>query len=358
MKNMLFYINQQHEVLSSIIQNYSRIQLRDQKQIENIIIYATGSSINAVYGAAPFMQQVLNIPVIIKEPSIALEEKLPPRENDVHIAVSQGGYSASTIELVKLFNQSNHSIYTLTSDINSPISQISHYVIDLMMGVEEMPYVTLGHSATILVLWLTALKLGILTRRIDQPTLKSYLKTLQEMVEEIPKIIKLSQKWIDKHMNSFDESKRFVFIGYGACYGVAREAETKITETVHLPTHGYELEAYMHGPYLGLHEDDCLILLDSNGVSSQRMKTLREFLDLHMKKTYAIHLSRESSQKQDLVLGVDLPEELSSILMIIPIHMMSYYLSQLKGIDLTTSLYPEFDQITGSKILKENNTSC
>ena len=47
---------------------------------------------------------------------------------------------------------------------------------------------------------------------------------------------------VEYNKDELVSGKRFVAIGYGPGYGVAREADTKITETVRVPMNGYELE--------------------------------------------------------------------------------------------------------------------
>lgn len=97
-------------------------------------------------------------------------------KNTLYIAISQGGHSYSTIHLVKEIERQGGIVFTLTSDLTSPIAKESTRAIDLGMGIEEMPYVTLGYSATILMLNLMALELALYKRKCWKKNIKRKLQ--------------------------------------------------------------------------------------------------------------------------------------------------------------------------------------
>ncbi|WP_026314302.1 SIS domain-containing protein [Allofustis seminis] len=353
MKTMLDYIKKEQEVHQSILEKdlfENKLIDLNPKAPRNVVIYATGSSANAAYGAYILMQEVLDVPIYIKEPSLSLHYDPLVDDQTLILAISQGGHSYATIEMVKQLVKENRQVYVLTSDPDSPIAQVGAQVINLSMGIETMPYVTLGYTVTILVLWLMALTLAKKWQRIDDIQFAHYLEQIDRAIRQADMVIKSFDDWYSQHKQTLLAAKHFVFIGYGACYGIAREAETKLTETCHIPTHGHELEEYMHGPYLGLQKNDALFLLESCGTLKGRMNKLRIFLDRHIDQTYQITIGA-SDRIQDLSLQLgNLPENLAPLVMSIPIHMMSFYLSQMKGFNLHQSFYPEFDEITGSKV--------
>ncbi|MGX7372282.1 SIS domain-containing protein [Aerococcus sanguinicola] len=350
---MRHYIYQEKEINLNLLNNkhlLDAIQGLTLSACKGIVIYATGSSANAVNAAKPFMAKILGLPVFVSEPSLALSYDNQWQDDFLYIAVSQGGHSASVIQLVEQLQKENHQVWTLTSDLESPLAESARNLLHLAMPVEEMPYVTAGYTATILYLYLFALKASCEANLISEESYFSYLNELKTVVNQADSVIKLSETWIKKNFNAFKKAQRFVFIGYGATYGVAKEAETKFTETLHLPAHGHELEEYMHGPYLGLNPNDILVLIDSNGLLSERMKRLRIFLDKHMEDTYQVSISQDEERGNDLMLDLDCNEYFAPLLLTIPFHLLSYEVSQVKGFDLTVSFYPDFDEITQSKV--------
>ncbi len=354
MKSIEDYVNLEKTFYQNVLKNKDELygNKLDEKTlngISNIVIFATGSSSNAAYSALPFMSKITGLPIYVEEPSIAANYLLNFNNDTLYLAISQGGHSYSIINLVQKFEQNGKKIFTLTSDKNSPVYKVSDHVLSMGMPVEEMPYVSAGYSVTILDLMLISMEIGEELGNLSLNKKDLYMNEIKSIIESLPYVVQKSNVWIENNINALNKAQRIIWIGYGSTYGVAREGETKVTETVRISSWGKELEEYMHGPYLGLHADDVIIFIDSNGILEDRVDKLKEFLNLHVKNVLTINAKKNGNNK-DLTLDMDCDELLASLFMTIPVHLMSYKLSQMKKNDLTVSEFPEFDKITASKI--------
>ena len=349
MQDMLHYIEAEPQIYADILANRQTLLselLDDQATMyKNVVIFATGSSSNAAFAAQPYMSQQLGIPVFVEEPSFTANYMLHLQPDTLYIAISQGGHSYSTIEMVKRVQAINGRIYTITGDENSPIAKLSQHVIPLGMPIEEMPYVTAGYSATILTLMLLALELG----KQDQASYQTNLAAIENIVTDLPRIIDAAKEWVAHYSDVFDTVQRVIFVGYGGTYGVAREGETKITETVRITALGKEVEEYMHGPYIGLHASDHVIFIEPNGKLQERVAKLQKFLTGKVAKVVRI-TNGQVDRQDDLGLALPTDELLAPLFMTIPIHLLAYTASARKQINLKVSAFPDFDPITNSKI--------
>lgn len=351
-QNIQYYVHQEPAIFNNIMNNYQQLfekpvnEIADQP-IESVTIYATGSSSNAAYCALPLMADVLKMPVFVEDPSYASNYLLEPDKNGLAIAISQGGHSYSTIQLVKRLQAAGKPVFTLTSDLKSPIAQVAQHILFMGMPIETMLYVSAGYSATILDLMLIANMIAEKRGIISAVDFKLHIQEIQHVVDQLPSVIELSETWSDLHYQELAQAKRCYFIGYGSSYGVAREGETKFTEAVRNTAFGKELEEYMHGPYLGLHPDDVIIFLDPVGRLHDRQEKLQRFLKEHVRKIWTIGAN---SVEAELNLKVECNELLASLFLTIPIHLAAFKASQFLGHDLHHSAYPDFDKITHSKI--------
>lgn len=356
MKSIEDYVNLEPTFYQGVLDHYDELFVHTLKDIavtgiDNIVIYATGSSANAAYGALPFMSKVLGLPVQIQEPSISENYLMNVSENSLSIAISQGGHSYSVVELVQRLQQAGHVVFSLTSELDSPLAEISDHVLSMGMPVEEMPYVSAGYSVAVLDLMLISLTIAQQKERLSENEVNDYLQQIDRVIAALPNIIAQSTDWVTEQLPTFSNAKRLSFVGYGAAYGVAREGETKITEAVRISAWGKELEEYMHGPYLGIHNDDIVVFIEPNGKLAERSDLLKKFLNQHINHVYTIYANHNQSLlAHDLALGLEIDELLASLFMTIPIHLLAYRLSKEKGIDLQHSAYPDFDKITSSKI--------
>ncbi|EOA08078.1 SIS domain-containing protein [Pediococcus acidilactici] len=358
MKSINDYVHLEPKLYQQVLDNVENLFLKPLNQwglskFKRVMIYATGSSSNAAFGALPLMSKILGMPIQVEEPSIS-ENYLMNIENDtLCLAISQGGHSYSVVKLVERLQKNQKMVVALTSEKDSPLARVSNRVLEMGMPVEEMPYVSAGYSVTILDLILIALVLSKKLGKISAEEDEKYWQLIQEITKKLPQVIKQSDQWVEKHVDDFSNAQRITFIGYGAAYGVAREGETKFTEAVRNNAWGKELEEYMHGPYLGLHAEDIIVFIEPNGKLADRAQLLRKFLKQHVNHVYTIYANQvnlSTLTTGDLAFEIATDELLAALFLTVPIHLMAYRLFQIKGVDLEHSAYPDFDQITASKI--------
>lgn len=358
MKSMEYYIKSEAENYKKVMSNSQQLLkaivekfVNNKENYKSIVLFATGSSSNAAYGAVPFMTEKLGIPVYVEEPSIAANYHSNFRDDIFYIAISQGGHSASTIKVVQELLDKKIDVFVLTSDPTSPIAKTGAELILMGIKIEEMPYVTLGYSITILLLVLFAIEVNY---RIGQSSTRIYKDNISQInliIERLPKIVQLSDNWTNQYLKQNPDIDRLYFIGYGSAYGVAREGETKITETVHITALGKELEEYMHGPYIGLHKSDRFIFIEPQGKLETRAEKLNQFLKLHADHISIIAKDSISNSDSDVLnLNTNVNELLTALFMTVPIHLLAFKMSKSKKINLESPTYPEFDKITKSKI--------
>ncbi|RXA85589.1 glucosamine--fructose-6-phosphate aminotransferase, partial [Enterococcus faecalis] len=70
----------------------------------------------------------------------------------------------------------------------------------------------------------------------------------------------------------------------------------------------------------------------------------------HVCTIYANQVNLSTLTTGDLAFEIATDELLAALFLTVPSHLMAYRLFQIKGVDLEHSAYPDFDQITASKI--------
>lgn len=344
------YINEEPTVIKKIIKEFN-FNVVGEKNIKRCLILATGSSYNACLAAKYYMEQTADLIISIQEPFDFLHfGKFDPLIDCV-LVVSQSGRSTSTIQaLDKILKTEKLPTYVLTGDLTSPITKKCCSVIDLNMGVEKVGFVTKGYIATVLNLMLFSLSIACKKQRISDVEFQMEKSQLLDIASFIGKIVEDTSGFFEYNKETFKSGKRFVCIGYGPNWGTAKEFETKFTETVRVPTQGFELESYMHGPYLEANKDHILFFIDTNHKISDRLHKLREYMRPYVKACYTISSGKERSFEQ-LALEIEkIPEKITSLFMIVPFQFLAYKISISKGIDLNKRIFDNFDEVLKSKI--------
>lgn len=306
---------------------------------------------NAAFASKYFIETVSDALVTIEEPYNYLYYEKVDSELDLVLVVSQSGTSTSTINVVEKVYEANLNTVVLTSNLSSPIVETNATIFDLSMGVETVDYVTKGYSVTLLTLYLLGLSIALINQKIDRTTAQNKVKELADIIEMIPNIIAKSIEYFDKYQDSFKKCNRLSCIGYGSNYGIAKEFETKFTETVRRPSSGFELEAYMHGPYLEANENHLTVFIEDSSAVSKRSKQLRKYMEEIVGEVLVITTLEEKETEKKLSLSVSKFDQLLiQLLGVIPIQVWSYKLATSLGVDLTTDPFPDFDKVMKSKI--------
>ena len=349
---MMTYISEEPACLAQILRDYRQKlapieTFARQHPVRRILLLATGSSLNAALCARYFFEQRFGVLLDIKEPyNFTHYDAIDPHA-DLVVAISQSGKSASTLEAMRKVQASGKSVFALTSDPQSPIGCASDGVLDINTGIESVGFVTRGFSATVLNLLLIALIIARKQEKASEVEEQHYLAELQRLVAAIPEVIVRTSRFLDRHSETLRSGERFVATGYGALVGVAKEFETKFTETVRVPSSGFELEAYMHGPYLEANARHVMLFIEDT--PDARTRALRDYLAPSIGRAFTLTLGDEEDA-QTLALNCPCEHYLAPLLLIVPVQMLAWHTAGLKGIDLAKRIFDDFDRVLKSKI--------
>jgi len=349
---MMTYIEEQPAALEAILGAYpqhlaSVEAFARQHPVRRLLVLATGSSLNAAMCARYFFEHRFGLLVDIKEPYNFVHYEAIDPHTDMVLAVSQSGKSASTLAAMEKVQAAGLPVFALTSDLDSPIGRRCDQVLDIHTGIEKVGFVTRGFSATVLNLLLVALTLARAQQQLDEHETQDTLAALHQLAAAIPDTIARTEAFFERHLQALQSGTRFVAIGEGALTGVAKEFETKFTETVRVPSGGFELEAYMHGPYLEANAEHVMFFIED--APNPRLRALRDYMAPAVNQAFLITLTDEG-EENTLALNCHLPHLLSPLLLIIPLQILAWRTACAKGIDLSVRIFDDFDRVLKSKI--------
>jgi len=349
---MMTYIEEQTAALEQILGAYpqhlaSVEAFARQHPVRRLLVLATGSSLNAAMCARYFFEHRFGLLVDIKEPYNFVHYEAIDPHTDMVLVVSQSGKSASTLAAMEKVQAAGLPVFALTADPDSPIGRRCDQVLDIHTGIEKVGFVTRGFSATVLNLLLVALTLARAQQQIDERETQDTLAALHQLAAAIPDTIARTEAFFERHLQDLQSGTRFIAIGEGALTGVAKEFETKFTETVRVPSGGFELEAYMHGPYLEANAEHVMFFIED--APNPRLRALRDYMSPAVNQAFLITLT-DKEEENTLALNCRLPHLLSPLLLIVPLQILAWRTACAKGIDLSVRIFDDFDRVLKSKI--------
>lgn len=352
-ETMLTYIKKEQQTDERILREHETnlkpfYDWLKQNQKTRWVILATGSSANAIEAARYYVEKIAKVHVDIRIPFLFSNYEQQMYEDEVYIAVSQSGHSYSTIQALDVIQAQD--CFVLTADRTSPIAKLSASLLDIGCGFEAVDLVTMGFSATVLSFMLMGLQAARIWGIVDETGYQRELQELHTTISRIDETLDRCVCWYDRNQSELVNPQAIAVIGYGAGYGVAKEAETKITETIHCPMNGYELEEYMHGPYLAMHKDLTVFFIRSEHPALKaRMQALYDYLHNVTPHCFVL-CENDTASARDLSIGAPVDEYKSALLYVIAFQYLSYRVCADRGIDPMITPYDDFDSVLASKI--------
>jgi glucoselysine-6-phosphate deglycase len=319
-----------------------------KNNIKKVLFFGSGTSYNASIIAAHYFKQILGIDAVGYYPTVFKNYEKPDwtntlkKEEILFVGISQSGTSVSTVDVMKHAKEQGYLTLALTENLQSEITKHVDSVVHLLCGKELTPPETRGYTVTVLTLYLwavsTARALGALTESVyDQ-----YISDAQELTDRFEDIIVESEEWYEQNKTTIVNSDRIYVLGYGVDYGSALEGMLKIGEMLRIPTLGYELEEFSHGPTMALTNRQTIIFIGSDEAEFNRMLLFRKIFKKYTDRVHVItDQDIEEKDERDIVFNVKTNKFLAPIVYTVPLQFAAAKGARDIGIDTNINPFKE-----------------
>nr|YP_009968399.1 glucosamine-fructose-6-phosphate aminotransferase [Cyanidiococcus yangmingshanensis]QMX77500.1 glucosamine-fructose-6-phosphate aminotransferase [Cyanidiococcus yangmingshanensis]UNJ15902.1 glucosamine-fructose-6-phosphate aminotransferase [Cyanidioschyzonaceae sp. 3]WDB00409.1 L-glutamine-D-fructose-6-phosphate [Cyanidiococcus yangmingshanensis] len=273
------------------------------KAIKSIQIIAAGSSWHAALMAQYVLEKHARIPTRVWVASEYIAAKPPLSACSMTIAISQSGETADVLKAMQWENQRRKwqnrlyqgKLVAITNRKESTLAQYVNEIWPMNAGIEMAVAATKSFVSTVIMFYRLA---GIQT---------SYLLSL---VEAIQQVFQHDFKTMAARVAQFQQC---IFMGKGLLWPIALEAALKLTEVANIASQAYAAGEMKHG-YLALLCPETLVICLS----------------------CAEHQIQEVEARGAPVIRFDFAgDELHvSILTLISLQLLSYYVAQIKSLDV------------------------
>ena len=228
-------------------------------EINSIHIVACGTSFYAGLVGKYLIEQLTNIPVFVE---LASEYRYfgSRNESSLVIAITQSGETADTLAALREAQMSGCKTLVLTNVIGSTATRISDGYILQQSGPEIGVAATKTFTSQIIVLFLIALKIALLQKKLGSDELYNYIFHLKELPRHVRDILERSNDIIAiaKHLK---DAKSVFFIGRGINYPLSLEGALKLKEISYIHAEGFAAGELKHGPFALLTKDTPVVAI-------------------------------------------------------------------------------------------------
>lgn len=325
---MIKEINEQPTSVRNTLTQKENIQeiIDDLDDITRICFVACGTSYHASLTGKYLLESLAGIPTDV---ILASEFKFSAKtlnENTLVIFISQSGETADSLKALDVANQTSKTL-GIVNVAGSSITRRAQYVIQTQAGPE------IGVAATkTYVSQLTAIYLFAALMAKDQNLLDELEKVpeyIEEVLNDVEAIKVMSQR--------YNYAKDFFYLGRGYSYPTALEGALKLKEISYIHGEGYAAGELKHGPLALIDEGIPVVVVIPPGESYKKtMSNLEEVKSRGARVlAFGVENDEELRKKAHEVFWInpDVSEIIAPLVYIVPLQMLSYYITIEKGFD-------------------------
>lgn len=249
------------------------------------------------------------------------------------IFISQSGETADTIAALKLSKEKGAKTIAISNVIGSSITREADYSLYTHAGPEIAVASTKAYTSQVILLVILAIYFAEILE-IEGKTLTDLKKEILELPKKVEETLLVSES-IKKIAKTIFQEKDIFFLGRGIDETVAREGCLKLKEISYIHSESYPAGELKHGP-IALIENGITvigILTDSNLVE----KSISNLQEVITRGAKTLVITNQKLNKDLFDFVIEIPETnsfVSPILSIIPLQLLSYYISKEKGLDV------------------------
>jgi glucosamine--fructose-6-phosphate aminotransferase (isomerizing) len=238
-------------------------------EINSVHIVACGTSFYAGLIGKYLIEQFTNIPVFVE---LGSEYRYfgARNENSLIIAITQSGETADTLAALREAQSSGCKTLVITNVIGSTASRIADGCILQQSGPEIGVAATKTFTSQIIILFLLALKIATIQKKLGSDELYHYIVHLKELSKDVREALGRSDDILAIARYLKDAHSVF-YIGRGMNYPLSLEGALKLKEISYVHAEGFAAGELKHGPFALLTKDVPVIAIVTQDTTYEKM---------------------------------------------------------------------------------------
>ena len=302
--------------------------------INKIYIVACGTAMHAGLSGKSAIEKLCHIPVTVDIASEFRYRDPIIDKNTLCIYISQSGETADTIAALKLSKSKGATTLAISNVIGSSITREADYCIYTHAGPEIAVASTKAYTSQVVLLNILAVYFAEILESTSELQLKNIKTEILTLPSKIEESLKCANRIKNFAKNIYQEKDVF-FLGRGVDYNTALEGSLKLKEISYIHSEAYAAGELKHGPIALIENGISVIsIITDKNLVEKTISNIQEVITRGA-KTLVITNKELPTNSFDTVITVpDTNCLLSSILAIVPLQLLSYYISKEKGLDV------------------------
>ncbi|MCA9408702.1 MAG: glutamine--fructose-6-phosphate transaminase (isomerizing), partial [Candidatus Omnitrophica bacterium] len=263
------------------------------QSIRNITIVACGTAYHAGMVGKYIIEHLSGRPVNI---DVSSEFRYRDPIVDKHtllLAISQSGETADTLAAVREAKNKGAKVVSVCNVIGSSLARESDGVLYTHAGPEIGVASTKAYTAQVMMLYLFAIKLASIYKKVSEKELKAIVAKLKQIPQAYKQILDHKEN-IATMAKANSHFGCFLFLGRNINYPTALEGALKLKEISYIPAEGYAAGEMKHGPIALIDEYRAVVCVAVQSETYDKM--VSNIQEIRSRKGKVIAVATEGDQ--------------------------------------------------------------
>ena len=306
-------------------------------EISSVTLIGCGTAYHSCLMAKYWFEELTSLDVNIDIASEFRYRKNRFKKDTLYVFVSQSGETADTYAALDICIKNRMKTCAVVNVIESSIARDSEFVLPIHCGTEIGVASTKAFLGQILILYILALKLGLLNQDIEKKVFTKKIRDLQDLPKLVEKTLSIDNK-IQTVCGTFNEAKGSMFLGRGFSFPIALEGALKLKELSYVHAEGYPAGEMKHGPLALIEEGmPVVVLAPRDNYYKKTISNMQEVIARGAKVLLITNKSKDEVFSENIWETIEVEsanEDLLPFLLTIPLQKLAYYSALKKGFDI------------------------
>lgn len=305
--------------------------------VDSILILACGTSSHSGYTARYWLEAIAGVPCNVEIASEYRYRVSVPNPRQLIVAISQSGETADTLAALRHAKSLGQTKTLAICNVpESAIVRECALRFITRAGPEIGVASTKAFTTQLAALFLLTLVMAKVRNCLTAVQEAAYIDQLRHLPVAVNKVLELEPE-IEVWAKRFADKQHALFLGRGRHYPIAMEGALKLKEISYIHAEAYPAGELKHGPLALVDANMPVISVAPNDQLIDKLKSNLKEVQARGGELYVFADKDSEIPESEGVHILRLPEhygELSPILHVIPLQLLSYHAALVKGTDV------------------------
>jgi glucosamine--fructose-6-phosphate aminotransferase (isomerizing) len=305
-------------------------------QVERVVLIGMGTSLHAAMIGQRYIEAFARVPADTDNASEFRYRDPILGPNTLVISVSQSGETVDVLEAMAVAKARGALQVTICNTEGAQTTRVADGTVYTRAGLERGVASTKCFTASVVALYVLALRLGMAKGRVTPDTLQERMHELARVPEAVARVLRQAPAY-RRMAKRFATTQHLLFLGRGLAFPAAMEGALKMKEISYIHAEGYAAGEMKHGPIALIDPNFPTIAIATKHALRSKIVSNIEQVQARGGEVTAVVTEGDDEIAKLADVTVTVPEVsalLEPVVASIPLQLLSYYVAVQRGCDV------------------------